>query len=94
MNPYKPPASPDDVPSFMKVNLKPVYVLIARIRSTLRQRNHSWGFRNYVSKLPRKFQLPSFSRPQQVPSGSQPSIYVIFMSAAVLMDVYLLWKRR
>lgn len=109
MDPYKPP-TPVDQPSFLDADAKPVvcphcdtaYDGIARKSFLGFQKHTCIGCNeNFLYPLYKGYRitywvllalmLTFYSR---APQGSQPSIFIMLMGCAVIVDGWLLWQRK
>jgi len=109
MNPYEPPKSTESLPSFLNAELMQVTCPHCRHSFRGVAKKSFLGFRKFTCESCQKpFSYPlyrgyritywillvvAFVASVNAPQG-QPSIFVGLMSLAVVIDFYLLWKRR
>ena len=109
MNPYEPPKSAESLPSFLNAKLTAVTCPHCQHQYEDVARKSFLGFKKFVCHgCHEAFSYPLFRTHRitywvllviavafmlNAPNG-RPNIFVILMGAAVLIDLYLLWKRR
>ena len=109
MNPYEPPKSAESQPSFLNATLTAVTCPHCRHQYEDVAHKSFLGFRKFMCHECHKvFSYPLF-RAHRITywlllliavafmfkaPDARPNLFVILMGAAVLIDLYLLWKRR
>ena len=109
MNPYEPPKSTESLPSFLNAKLTPATCPHCQYSFQGVARKSFLGFQKFTCESCHKpFSYPlyrgyritywlllavAFVVSSNAPRA-QPGIFVGLMSLAVLIDLYLLWKRR